>query len=258
MGMKSYRIRQMEQYILEHDLVSMEELCRTFNISMNTVRLDVAHLVSKGTIRKVYGGVCSNQKGNLIPFEERESKNIQSKIAVSKTAASLVQNDDIIYIDSGTTTMYMVDFLSGFKNVTVVTNSLNVINRAVLMPDLTVISLPGTLERKTNSFVSGDTVRILEKYNISKAFMASSGIDMNGMVTNSSPLEYEIKQTAIMNSKEVNLLIDSSKFGKSAMLTYANITEMSRVIVDDHVDTEMLHMCEKRNVAVLLAQSEDI
>jgi DeoR family myo-inositol catabolism operon transcriptional repressor len=254
MGMKSFRIKQMEEYILAHDLVSMEELRTTFDISMNTVRLDVAQLVSKGVIRKVYGGVSSNQKGNLIPFDERRLKNIQGKISVCKTAASLVEDGDIIYIDSGTTTMYVVDYLAERKNVTVLTNNLNTINRAISLPDINVICLPGTLERKTNSFVSADTIRTFERYNIKKAFMASSGIDVNGMVTNASPLEYEIKKAAIAKCKDVYLLIDSSKYGKSGMLTYANVTDMSKVIVDSYVDKQLLELCEKNNVEVMIAQ----
>lgn len=256
MGMKSFRIKQMEQYIMEHDLVSMEELRGVFGISMNTVRLDVTELVNKGVIRKVYGGVCSNQKGNLVPFEERQSRNIQGKISVGREAAKLVNDGDIIYIDSGTTTMYVIDYLGDSSNVTVLTNNLNAINRAVALPGINVISLPGTLERKTNSFVSADTVRTLEKYNIKKAFMASSGISESGMVTNASPLEYEVKKAAIENSNEVYLLIDSSKFGKSAMLTYANITEMSKVIVDDHAGEDLLGLCEKKNVEVILAKDD--
>lgn len=257
MGMKSFRIRQMEQYILEHDLVSMDELRDTFDISMNTVRLDVAQLVSKGSIRKVYGGVCSNQKGNLVPFEERQTKNIQGKKSVGKAAALFVEDGDIIYIDSGTTTMFMIDYLEERSNVTVLTNNLNVINRAVSFPNITVICLPGILERKTNSFVSADTVRTLGKYNIKKAFMASSGIAESGIVTNSSPLEYEIKKAAITNSKEVYLLVDSTKYGKSAMLTYATIEEMNKVIVDNNVEAGLLELCDKNNVEVMVAVDRD-
>lgn len=257
MGMKTFRIRQMQQYIQEHEFVSMEELRDTFKISMNTVRMDVAQLVEKGTIRKVYGGVCSNQTGNVIPYEERQEKNLEGKQAVGRTAASLVEDGDIIYIDSGTTTRYMVDYLNECKNVIVLTNSLDVINRAVVLPELNVICLPGTLERRTKSFVSADTVRTMEKYNIKKAFMASSGIAENGSVTNSSPLEYEIKKAALAFSKEVHLLIDSSKYGKSALLNYANISEMSKVIVDHNVGQGLLQLCEKNNVEVMLAPISD-
>ncbi len=258
MGMKSFRIRQMEQYILEHDIVSMEELRDHFNISMNTVRLDVGELVGKGAIRKVYGGVCSIQQENLVPFTERQLKNIQAKKAVGKAAAALVEDGDIIYIDTGTTTMNMMDYLGGCTNVIVLTNSLDAINRALPLTNINVICLPGTLERKTNSFVSADTVRTLEKYNITKAFMASSGIAESGIVTNSSPLEYEIKKAAIADSKDVYLLIDSTKYGKSALLTYANISEMSKVIVDEDANPGLLELCERNSVEVVLAKSEEL
>lgn len=251
--MKLDRIKKMEDYILEHDLVSMEELRDTFRISMNTVRLDVAQLVEKGAIRKVYGGVCSKQKGNPIPYEERQSKNPQEKKRVGRAAAALVEDGDIIFIDSGTTTMCMVEYLAERKHVTVLTNSLDVINRALPLPDLHVIVLPGTLDRKTNSFVSTETVRSLEKYNIRKAFMASSGISQAGMVTNSSPLEFETKKAAIAGSQEVCLLVDASKFGKSAMLTYAALSEIDRVIVDDQADAGLIALCERNQVEVVMA-----
>lgn len=253
--MKSYRIRQMEQYILEHDLVSMNELQDVFKISMNTVRLDVAQLVKEGSVRKVYGGVASNQKGSLVPFEERQSRNTQEKKLVGKAAAALVNDGDIIYIDSGTTTMYVIDFLDKHQNVTVITNSLDVIVRAQPITSINLIVLPGTLERKTNSFVSADTVRALEKYNIDKAFMAASGISQNGMITNSSPNEYEIKKAALKSGREVILLIDSSKYGKSAMLNYANITELDMIVVNRNVDSGLNELCKKNNVLVVAAQA---
>ena len=168
-----------------------------------------------------------------------------------------MEDGDIIYIDSGTTTMYIVDYLGDCKNITVLTNSLNVINRAVLHPEINVICLPGTLERKTNSFVSADTVRALEKYNVRKAFMASSGISETGMITNSSPPEYEIKKAAIVNSHEVYLVIDSSKYGKSGMMTYADISEMTKVVVGKNADMELLELCESHGVETILAQSDE-
>lgn len=253
MGIKTFRLRDMEQYILEHDTVSMEELKTRFKISMNTTRLDVAELVSKGTIRKVYGGVCSNHKNSLIPFDEREAKNKQSKMAVGREAATLVEEGDIIYIDSGTTTMYIMDYLGEKKNVTVLTNNLNAINKALAFPNLTVISLPGALERKTNSFVSADTVRIMEKYNINKAFMASSGLSEAGTITTSSPLEFEIKKSAMLNSQKHYLLIDSSKYGKSALLTFATVSDMTKIIIDS-VPNGMEDLCKRADTKILIGK----
>lgn len=248
MGMKSFRLRRMEQYILEKENVSMEDLCKEFDISMNTVRLDVAGLVKKGSIKKVYGGVCSNRQNSLVPFEERKMKNSEQKKEVCRAAAELVKDGDIIYVDSGTTTMYLPDYLGERKNITLLTNNLNVIMHAVAHENIQVICLPGILERKTNSFVSAETGQILERYNIKKAFFAATGITESGDVTNSSSLEYEIKKEAMKNSEHRYLLLDSSKFGKSALLTYAHISDMEQVIADGRINAEMKSLCERYNV----------
>jgi len=250
MGMKSFRLRRMEQYILEKEHVSMEELCKEFDMSMNTVRLDVAELVSKGVVKKIYGGVCSNRQNSLVPFEERKMKNNEKKRALCRAAAELVEDGDIIFVDSGTTVMHLPDFLDESKSVTILTNNLNVIVRSVPFPNLQIICLPGILERKTNSFVSAETGKILARYNISKAFFAATGVTENGDVTNSSSLEYEIKRAAMEGSEHKYLLLDSSKFGKSALLTYAEISEMERVLVDDDMNPAFLELCGKHNVAV--------
>lgn len=254
MGMKSFRLRRMEQYILEKETVSMEELCKEFDISMNTVRMDVAQLVSKGSVKKVYGGVCSNRQNSLVPFEERKMRNNERKRAICRKAAEMVNDGDVIYIDSGTTAMYLVDFLEERKNITILTHNLNAVMRAIPYPDLQIICLPGSLDRKTNSFVSAETGRILARYNIQKAFLAAAGVTANGDVTNSSPLEFEIKRAALENSLHAYLLVDSSKYGKSSLLTYASITDMEKVIVDEEADKALIELCTQNNVEVQLVK----
>lgn len=257
MGMKSFRLRRMEQYILEKENVSMEELCAEFDMSMNTVRLDVAALVKKGSVKKVYGGVCSNRQNSLVPFEERKMKNSDKKKSLCRAAANLVEDGDIIYVDSGTTTMYLADYLDKHKNITVLTNNLNVIMRAVPYENIQVICLPGILERKTNSFVSAETGKILARYNIKKAFFAATGVTESGDVTNSSSLEYEIKREAMQNSEHKYLLLDSSKYGKSALLTYAHISDMEKVIADREMDLGLEELCSKHNVALKTVDIEE-
>ena len=87
--------------------------------------------------------------------------------------------------------------------------------------------------------------------------MASSGISENGTVTNSSPLEFEIKKAALENSKESYLLVDATKFGKSALLTYASVGDMDKVIVDKGVDRSLIELCELHNVDVRVAETEE-
>lgn len=257
MGMKSFRLRRMEQYILEKENASMEELCAEFDVSMNTIRMDVAELVKKGSVKKVYGGVCSNRQNSLVPFEERKMKNSEQKKAVCKRAAELVEEGDIIYVDSGTTTMYLTDFLDKHKNITVLTNNLNVIMRAVPFDNIQVICLSGVLDRKTNSFISAETGKILAHYNIKKAFFAATGVTEPGDITNSSSLEYEIKREAMENSEHRYLLLDASKYGKSALMTYAHISDMELVIADEKMSPDFKELCKKFNVRYETVKAEE-
>ncbi len=253
MAMKSYRISRMEQYILDKEHVSMDELCREFDISINTCRMDVAELCAKGTIKKVYGGVSSVKKNSLIPFEQRKMTNSNIKREICREAAEIVEDGDIIFIDSGSTTMYIPDFLGEKKNVTVITHNLNAIVRGVQLPDTQIFCLPGTLDRRTNSFVTADTAKTLSRYNIKKAFIATAGISEAGDVSNSSPLEFEVKKAAMAHSAKKYLVADSSKFGKSSLLNFTALSEMDGFFTDDAIDRKAAVYCEQNKVRLIAA-----
>ncbi len=231
--MRSIRLEEIEQFICKRGFVPMNELCEHFDVSMNTVRRDIAELLTRGAVEKVYGGVSAKRAGALTPYPVRHIRNEAGKKRVGLFAADLVRDDDIIFIDSGTTTLHMVEGLRGKRNLTIVTHSLQVISQASQLSDVKVIVLPGQLFRDTGSFTGADTAEFLSKYNIDVAFMATSGISSQGGVTNSSPLEIETKRMALRQSKDAVLLLDKTKFGHSGLLTYAPVAAFSRVVTDE-------------------------
>ncbi len=253
MAMKSYRISRMEQFIIDREHVSMEELCREFDISINTCRMDVAELCSKGTVKKVYGGVSSIKENPLIPFEQRKMTNSNVKKEICREAAEIVEDGDIIFIDSGSTTMYLPDYLADRKNVTVITNNLNAIVRGVQLPDTQFFCLPGTLDRRTNSFVTADTAKTLARFNIKKAFIAAAGISEAGDISNSSPLEFEVKKAAMAHSAKKYLVADSSKFGRSSLLNFTSLSEMDGFFTDDAIDQKAVAYCSANKVKLVTA-----
>jgi DeoR family myo-inositol catabolism operon transcriptional repressor len=228
--LKTTRISEIERYIGEKKVVTLGELCEKFGISINTVRRDINELVARGSAKKVYGGVCSVSR-DLVPFDERRSENADGKEAIAKLAASFVNDGDIIFIDSGTTTHLMVPHLAG-KRVTVLTASLNVCIDALGLSELNVISVGGALSRKTSTFSGVKDFDFLRDVNINKAFMAATGISVTGGVTNSSVDEYQIKKNVVEKSENVFLLADSSKFGKSSMMTFCRLEDVDCLITD--------------------------
>jgi len=245
------RINELQNYILEKERASIEELCSVFNVSKNTMRRDINQLESQGKIKKVYGGIILTDKKTTEPFESREVKNKDAKLIIAKLASTLIEDGDIIYIDSGTTTMHMIPYLPDVKNLTIVTNNLHVILKSLPYQNLNVISTGGTLFRRTNSFVDSGAVSSLKKYNISKAFLATTGISIAKGITNSSSLEYDIKKYIVEHCDKKILLADDTKLGKVSLITYYDLKDIQVFVTNQKPDDEYTDFFRSNHITLI-------
>lgn len=252
--MKEDRIQKLKNYILSNERASIDELCNVFTVSKNTMRRDINELEKQGTIKKVYGGIVLNDKKTTEPFESREEKNTSAKQVIAKLACEFVQDGDIIYIDSGTTTMHMLPHLAELRNLTIITNNLNVILSSLPYLHLNVLCTGGTLFRTTNSFVDMDAINFLKKYNIAKAFMASTGISISKGITNSSSFEYDIKKYMVDNCDMVVLLADESKIGRVSLTTYCDLKDINVFVTNAKPDDEYVEFFDKNNIKLVTPQ----
>ncbi|CAH0346504.1 DeoR/GlpR family DNA-binding transcription regulator [Bacillus sp. CECT 9360] len=252
---KTKRIKQIQDYIFEHQTVSLDELVNIFDVSKNTIRRDVQELVELGEIKKVYGGVAVNDTAHaaLESFNDRKTRNQRSKEQIAKLAASFIEDEDVIFIDSGTTTLELIEYIKAL-HLTIITNNLNFIINSLPYENLNVISIGGVLDRKTNSFVSIKKYDLLKSYNINKAFMASTGITLANGVTNASPLESEIKQTVVERSSKVFLLVDHDKFDQYGLMTYCSLDEIDYLITDKLPDEEYQEYTKKKGIQLAIAE----
>lgn len=247
--MKIVRINQLEKYIKEKKSVSMKELYNNFDVSENTIRRDLKEILKRGEIKKIYGGVMSvENETQFIPYEKREVLHKDVKMSIALRACEYVENDDIIYIDSGTTTVQMIEGLKG-KNVTILTNNLNFIIAAMPYKNLKIICLFGILDREMNSFVDTRAVDIVKEFNIKKAFLATTGISYKGKITNSLTEESKIKKSVISKSQQVFLLMDSSKFHKIGLVSYADYEDIDYIITEK-IEKEYKEYLLKNNITV--------
>ncbi|MCC3670278.1 MULTISPECIES: DeoR/GlpR family DNA-binding transcription regulator [Terrisporobacter] len=250
--MRTNRISDIEEYIIQHKNVSLDKLCEVFEVSKNTIRRDINELTNKGTIKKVYGGVALNEAPTLIPFNERSIKNITSKSKIGEQCANYINDGDVIFMDSGTTTLSVIDYLKDKQNITIITNNLEIVVKSLDYSNLNIICLPGNLIRKTNSLVSVDTTTILRKYNITKSFMASTGISIECGITNSHPLESEIKKLAMEKSLSTYLLVDSSKFDHSSLVTYGKLEDIDYLITDKNPPKKYANFCYSNDISLVI------
>jgi len=243
--MKEKRLDLLREYIKNNVSVSLEELKEKFEISMNTVRRDVEILLKEGSIKKVYGGVVLKDSQPVKPlsaYEERENLNIKEKELIGKKASEYIEENDIIFIDSGTTTLQIIPFLKNKKNITVISHSLPVINALYKLDNIKVIILPGILLRETASFIGNISTEFLKPFNIKKSFMACNGISETRQITNATYEEFEIKKNIIKRSETVFLLADKEKFDNGGIMTFAEFADIDVLITDYQKDERLLHL----------------
>lgn len=252
--MKSARIDDIEQYILKERTVSLERLCEKFKVSKSTARRDLEEVVKRGKVKKVYGGVQALESPAssmpLLSFQERSIINRSEKLYICQKAAQLVAPGDVIFLDTGSTCIKLVEEL---KNTpcTIITNSLEVSLAAIPYENLTVITAPGRLNRKTLSFTGPDVALYLRSLNIQKAFMATTGVSLRGGLTNASEDEYQTKKSVCQNSQQIYLLADHDKFGRIALYTYSELNKLTGLITDQRPSEEMVSYCRDCKIRLI-------
>lgn len=230
--MKEERIYDMKEYIKHNKYVSIDNLSTTFGVSLNTVRRDLKTITLDNHFNKVHGGV-EYAIDIILPFEDRNRYLVEEKYHIAKLASEEIQHNDIIFIDAGTTTQYIPEFLDLQLTLTVITNSLEIITRLIKFPNIKIIVLGEVFNRKTNSFVSIDPNTIIERYNIQKAFLAATAVSIESGVSNSDNNEYFMKKYITEKANTKFLLVSRDKFDQTSLVTYAQLNQMDVVITND-------------------------
>ena len=231
--MRSERLRLMEAYLKENEMCSLRDLCDIFEVAMITIRRDIEELFRAGTIEKTYGGV-RYVKGNIpatLPYLQRNIRNVSQKDFIGKLAADIVKPGDSIFVDSGTTTLNIVKYITN-EPINIATNSFTVVDACRGRENINVIVLGGQFNRITNSFADDFSARAFSQYNISKAFLAATGASVEYGFTNSAIAESSIKKEAISKCRERYVMIDKDKWDVVSLKTFANISDVTGVVTD--------------------------
>ena len=252
--MQEKRFQEIRQYLREHDICTYEELCQYCDVSLSTMKRDVQYLANAGEILRIRGGA------KALRDEESEFQRAASMDTLSyepaldriaKRASQLVNDNEIIFLGSGVTVAHMVKHLRGYHNLTVITNSIYVMQEA-FQYDINVMMIGGMLNRATMSYIGIQSVEQLRSLNANRAFMSCNGIALSHGVTNSSEVEGDVKKVAINVSRQSVLLADSNKFGKISLHTIAQLGDFSCLITDKNLDEEYLSEARAGGTEVMI------
>lgn len=248
--MKVNRLALIEEYVVKRGSATLPELAETFEVSMNTVRRDVAELSAHGRIQKVYGGVTANVPP-ITPMSVREASNSREKEHIGKLAAKLVCDGDTIFLDSGSTTPYLLRFLTDKRDVTVISHNLKVLDEAAKLDGIHLIALGGEYNPRTNDFSGlASSASLLAGYHISKVFLAATAVSARFGLANTSFLEAEMKRRIVGVGDRIVLMADHSKFSKNGAITFCELGALDALVTDRCPEKVFVDACREQGISL--------
>lgn len=247
------RLDKMEKYILEMGTVDFRQLTSYFDISLNTLRYDIAELSVRGNIIKVYGGARSLVSRSVKSVNERRYQNYGIKMRIGEVAGSFVEDGLSIYIDAGTTAECMIPFLSKVQNVNLTTHCLGVMEHASAFPNLIITGIGGKYDILTRSFMDQKGMDLLSKTRFDYVFVGATSVKSDGIYSDLY-LANRMKECIVNSGDKVVVLTDSSKFLRSAAPFRACGFDKIDVLITDKVPpAKIKESIEKYNIDLYLA-----
>ena len=240
--------------ILNNDgSVLVSKLSEELGVSEETIRRDLEKLEKQEALIRTFGGAIPlDEKIYEHSLEKRKNTNISAKERLAKEAAKYIKPWDTIFIDASTTTFYMAKEIKKIQNVTVITNSIRVINELSGIKDIKVIGIGGILSQN-QSFVGSQAEDIIKNtYFANKMFFSSKGImEEDAWVLESNEQECAIKQKMINNSTERYYLCDESKVGRVGFVKLTPFSKIDYFISDFTPSEKWLEKFNDESVEVI-------
>lgn len=222
--------------IREDGQAKVTDLSRIFKVTEVTIRQDLERLEQEGLIRREHGGAILNQSRNGIgELQLVNQQNMEAKRAIAAEAVKLIHDGDTIILDSGSTTTEIAKLLSGFHNLQVITNALNI---AMILGRESGISLNvtgGEFKSPTLSLTGDKAAQYFEGIHADKVFLATAGISLKAGLTYPSLSDLVVKKAMIDSADMVYLVADSTKIGKSAFASLGALSMVDYIITDSNI-----------------------
>lgn len=248
------RQKQILSLLVRAGRLSVAEIVEQFSISEATARRDLEALASQGKAQRVHGGVIAiEQAPPELPILQRENEQADEKSRIGRVAAGLISDGETVFLGSGTTVFETAKNLRDRKNLTVVTNSLPVLNALAGIKDITVVSLGGQLRDSELSFIGHLTEQALAELRVDKVVMGTRGVSLEHGLTNDYLPETLTDRAILKIGREVIIVADHTKVNRVATALLAPLKSMQLFVTDNHAEKKFLQLLKKLGIGVIVA-----
>jgi DeoR family transcriptional regulator, glycerol-3-phosphate regulon repressor len=233
--------------------VLVEELAQRFDVTLQTIRRDLGDLAEAGLVDRVHGGAVARTGVVNIGYEQRRKMNEGAKAAIARVCAADIPDNCSLILNLGTTTEAVARELIHHRNITVVTNNMNVANILAGNPGCEIMVTGGALRRSDGGLVGELTTQFIEQFKVDYAIIGSSALDLDGDLLDFDLAEVRVSRAILRQSRKVFLVTDHSKLGRSAPARIASLSELDAVFTDQPLPDQLTRACDGWGTRVVVA-----
>jgi DeoR family transcriptional regulator of aga operon len=247
------RQKQILTLLTRQGRLSVTEIVKQFSISEATARRDLESLASQGKVQRVHGGVIAiEQAPPELPILERENEQPDEKTRIGRAVASLIAEKETVFLGSGTTVLEVARNLRDRRNLTVITNSLPVLNMLAGVKEVTVIALGGMLRDSELSFIGHITEQALSEVRADKVIIGIRAISLEQGLTNDYLQETLTDRAILKTGREVIVAADHTKCGVVSTAFLAPLTSMQKLVTDDKTSRKFISALKAQGIDVIV------
>ena len=229
--------------------VVVSELSQHYGVSEETIRRDLEKLENDGLVIKSYGGAVLNEHSIFdLPFNIRKNQMIVEKQRIAELTDELVRDGEAVMLDASSTAAYIARGLRKKKKLTVITNSVEIIIELFDVPEWNVISTGGVSRERSFGLVGPRTNQMISYYHVDKSFISCKGLTMETGLTDSDEQDADSKRAMLRAANERILVVDSSKFGKSAFTRITGLDDINKVVTDRKPSAQWMKEFERLGI----------
>ncbi|NSL52151.1 DeoR/GlpR family DNA-binding transcription regulator [Calidifontibacillus erzurumensis] len=245
------RKNKIKQMILVKKSVTVAELTKLFKVTEETIRRDLKQLEDEGVLIRTYGGAyISEGVQNDVDVKLREHIHVEGKQKIASKCLQYIKNGDSIFLDASTTSLVIASMLKDIK-LTVVTNSIKIVNALSDNPNINIVVIGGTLDRSSLSNVGRNAELHLKQYFFDTAFISCRSISMNHGITDSNELQAGMRKLAAEHGNKTILIADYTKFNRTSFASICDFDSIDAIIVDQKLSEEWHEFLKERNVKLI-------
>ena len=247
------RQKQILSLLARQGRLSVSEIVEQFSISQATARRDLESLASQGKAQRVHGGVISvEQAPPELPILERQREQADEKTRIGHATANLISDKETVFLGSGTTVLEVARNLRGRKQLTVITNSLQVLNTLAGGDEMNLISLGGMLRDSEMSFIGHITEQALTEIHVDKVIMGTRGLSLEHGLTNDYLQETLTDRAILKIGAEVIIVADHTKINRVATALLAPLATMQTFVTDSQADKKFIQALRRQGIRVIV------